>query len=192
MSPEALGLVFICVLSVALFIGFPVAFTLIILSIVFGYIGFGWVVFDLMVYQYFSLMEDPIWAAVPLFLFMGLILEESGMMERIFKAFQLLLAPVRGSLYLAVAISAAIFAVATGIVGASVVLLGVMAAPTMNKCGYDVRLSAGIITAGGTLGILIPPSVMLVVMGPVVGVSVVDLVAAAISPGILLAGLFGG
>lgn len=80
MSPETLGLVFICVFSVALFIGFPVAFTLIILSIVFGYIGFGWVVFDLMVYQYFSLMEDPIWAAVPLFLFMWLILEESGMM----------------------------------------------------------------------------------------------------------------
>lgn len=192
MSPEMLGLVYICVLSLALFIGFPVAFTLIILSIVFGYIGFGWIVFDLMVYQYFSLMEDPIWAAVPLFLFMGLILEESGMMERLFRAFQLLLAPVRGSLYLAVAISAAIFAVATGIVGASVVLLGVMAAPTMNKCGYDVRMSAGIITAGGTLGILIPPSVMLVVMGPIVGVSVVDLFAAAIVPGLLLTGLFGG
>ena len=114
------------------------------------------------------------------------------MMERLFKAFQLLLAPVRGSLYLAVAMSAAIFAVATGIVGASVVLLGVMAAPTMNKCGYDVRMSSGIITAGGTLGILIPPSVMLVVMGPIVGVSVVDLFAAAIIPGVILAGLFGG
>jgi tripartite ATP-independent transporter DctM subunit len=144
------------------------------------------------VFQYFSLMEDPIWAAVPLFLFMGLILEEAGLMARLFKAFQLLLAPVRGSLYLAVALTAAIFATATGIVGASVVLLGVMAAPTMMKCGYDVRMSSGIITAGGTLGILIPPSVMLVVMGPVVGVSVVDLFAAAILPGLLLALLFGG
>ena len=183
MSPEMLGLVFVCVLSVALFAGFPIAFTLIIMSLVFGYIGFGIRVFDLMVYQYFSLMEDPLWAAVPLFLFMGLLLEEAGLMERLFKAFQLLLAPVRGSLYLAVALTAAIFATATGIVGASVVLLGVMAAPTMNKCKYDVRMSAGIITAGGTLGILIPPSVMLVVMGPVVGVSVVDLFAAAILPG---------
>jgi tripartite ATP-independent transporter DctM subunit len=192
MSPEMLGLVFVCVLSVALFAGFPIAFTLIIMSLVFGYIGFGIRVFDLMVYQYFSLMEDPLWAAVPLFLFMGLLLEEAGLMERLFKAFQLLLAPVRGSLYLAVALTAAIFATATGIVGASVVLLGVMAAPTMNKCKYDVRMSAGIITAGGTLGILIPPSVMLVVMGPVVGVSVVDLFAAAILPGLLLAGLFGG
>jgi tripartite ATP-independent transporter DctM subunit len=192
MSSEMLGLVFICVLSLALFVGFPVAFTLIVLSLLFGYIGFGFRVFDLMVFQYFSIMEDPIWAAVPLFLFMGLILEGSGMMERLFRAFQLLLGPVRGSLYLAVAISATIFATATGIVGAAVVLLGVMAAPTMNKCGYDVRMSSGIITAGGTLGILIPPSVMLVVMGPVVGVSVVDLFAAAIVPGLLLAGLFGG
>jgi len=162
------------------------------MSLVFGYIGFGFRVFDLMVFQYFSLMEDPIWAAVPLFLFMGLILEEAGLMERLFRAFQLLLAPVRGSLYLAVAVTAAIFATATGIVGASVVLLGVMAAPTMMKCGYDVRMSSGIITAGGTLGILIPPSVMLVVMGPIVGVSVVDLFAAAILPGLLLAVLFGG
>jgi len=192
MSPETLGLVFICVLSVVLFAGFPIAFTLIIMSLVFGYIGFGFRVFDLMVFQYFSLMEDPIWAAVPLFLFMGLILEEAGLMERLFRAFQLLLAPVRGSLYLAVAVTAAIFATATGIVGASVVLLGVMAAPTMMKCGYDVRMSSGIITAGGTLGILIPPSVMLVVMGPIVGVSVVDLFAAAILPGLLLAVLFGG
>ena len=192
MSPEMLGLVFICVLSAALFAGFPIAFTLIIMSLVFGYLGFGIRVFDLMVYQYFSLMEDPLWAAVPLFLFMGLLLEEAGLMQRLFRAFQLLLAPVRGSLYLAVASTAAIFATATGIVGASVVLLGVMAAPTMNKCGYDVRMSSGIITAGGTLGILIPPSVMLVVMGPVVGVSVVDLFAGAILPGLLLAGLFGG
>lgn len=192
MSPETLGLVFICILSVVLFAGFPIAFTLIIMSLVFGYIGFGFRVFDLMVFQYFSLMEDPIWAAVPLFLFMGLILEEAGLMERLFRAFQLLLAPVRGSLYLAVAFTAAIFATATGIVGASVVLLGVMAAPTMTKCGYDVRMSSGIITAGGTLGILIPPSVMLVVMGPIVGVSVVDLFAAAILPGVLLAVLFGG
>jgi len=192
MSPEMLGLVFICVLSAALFAGFPIAFTLIIMSLVFGYIGFGFRVFDLMVFQYFSLMEDPLWAAVPLFLFMGLLLEEAGLMQRLFRAFQMLLAPVRGSLYLAVASTAAIFATATGIVGASVVLLGVMAAPTMNKCGYDVRMSSGIITAGGTLGILIPPSVMLVVMGPVVGVSVVDLFAGAILPGLLLAVLFGG
>jgi tripartite ATP-independent transporter DctM subunit len=111
-------------------------------------------------------------------------------MDRLFRAFQLMLAPVRGSLYLAVMFTATIFAAATGIVGASVTLLGLMASPAMKRSGYDVRLSAGIITAGGTLGILIPPSVMLVVMGPVVGVSVVDLFAAAILPGLLLSSLF--
>jgi tripartite ATP-independent transporter DctM subunit len=121
---------------------------------------------------------------------MGLLLEQAGLMDRLFRAFQLMLAPVRGSLYLAVTFTATIFAAATGIVGASVTLLGLMASPSMKRSGYDVRLSAGVITAGGTLGILIPPSVMLVVMGPVVGVSVVDLFAAAIMPGLLLASLF--
>jgi tripartite ATP-independent transporter DctM subunit len=123
---------------------------------------------------------------------MGYLLEQSGLMERLFRGVQLLLARVRGSLYLAVLATATIFAAATGIVGSSVTLLGVMAAPSMKRSGYDVRLSAGAITAGGTLGILIPPSVMLIVMGPVVGVPTTDLFAAAVIPGLLLAGLYTG
>jgi tripartite ATP-independent transporter DctM subunit len=121
---------------------------------------------------------------------MGFITEQAGLMERLFTAFRLLLAPVRGALYLVVILTSAVFAMATGIVGAAVTVLGIMASPIMIKAGYDAKLSAGTITAGGTLGILIPPSVMLVVMGPVLGVSVADLYAAAFGPGFLLAGLY--
>jgi len=135
-------------------------------------------------------MRDPTLASVPFFLFMGYLLEQSGLMERLFRGIQLALAGVRGSLYLAVLATATIFAAATGIVGSSVTLLGVMAAPAMKRSGYDIRLSAGAITAGGTLGILIPPSVMLIVMGPVVGVPATDLFAAAVIPGLLLSGLY--
>ena len=190
MSPEILGLVLLVTLFAAIFVGFPIAFTLIFLALAFGYVELGYLVFPLMVYQFFNIMQDQIVAAVPLFVFMGVLLEKADLMDRLFRAFQLMLASVRGSLYLAVTFTATIFAAATGIVGASVTLLGVMASPTMMRSRYDVRLSAGTIAAGGTLGILIPPSVMLVVMGPVVGVSVVDLFAAAIVPGLLLAGLF--
>jgi len=190
MSPEILGLLGLASLFIFICIGFPIAFTLIFLSLVIGYIGIGKVVFDLMTLQFFGVMTDTVLAAVPFFLFMGYILENSGLMNRLFKAFQYLLARLNGSLYLAVTSTATVFAAATGIVGSSVTLLGVMAAPTMRESKYDVRLSAGCITAGGTLGILIPPSIMLVVMGPVVGVPVTDLFAAAILPGILLATLY--
>ena len=137
-----------------------------------------------MTLQFFSVMRDPTLASVPFFLFMGYLLEQSGLMERLFRGVQLVLAAVRGSLYLAVLVTATIFAAATGIVGSSVTLLGVMAAPAMKRSGYDMRMSAGAITAGGTLGILIPPSVMLIVMGPVVGVPATDLFAAAVIPGL--------
>jgi len=157
-----------------------------------GYIGIGPVVFNLMTLQVYTIMNEQVLAAVPFFLFMGYILESSGLMERLFKAFQLMLARLSGSLYIAVTATATIFAAATGIVGSSVTLLGVMAGPTMRRSKYDVKLSAGCITAGGTLGILIPPSIMLVVMGPVVGVPVTDLFAAAIFPGLVLAGLYCG
>ena len=190
MSPEILGLLGLASLFIFICIGFPIAFTLIFLSLVIGYIGIGKVVFDLMTLQFFGVMTDTVLAAVPFFLFMGYILESSGLMNRLFKAFQYLLARLNGSLYLAVTSTATVFAAATGIVGSSVTLLGVMAAPTMRESKYNVRLSAGCITAGGTLGILIPPSIMLVVMGPVVGVPVTDLFAAAILPGILLATLY--
>jgi tripartite ATP-independent transporter DctM subunit len=190
MSPEILGLVGLACLFGLICIGFPISFTLIFLSLVIGYIGIGKVVFYLMTLQFYSVMTDTVLSAVPFFLFMGYILESSGLMDRLFKAFQFMLARLDGSLYIAVTSTATIFAAATGIVGSSITLLGVMAAPTMRESKYNVRLSAGCISAGGTLGILIPPSIMLVVMGPVVGVPVTDLFAAAIFPGILLASIY--
>jgi tripartite ATP-independent transporter DctM subunit len=190
MTPEILGLVLIGVMLFAIFVGFPISFTLIFLGMVFGYLGFGPLVFYLMTFQFYSVMMEQTLAAVPLFVFMGIMMEKAGLMERLFEAVQLMLSRVRGSLYLAVLFVSTIFAAATGIVGASVTILGIMAAKTMNRSGYDVRLAAGTITAGGTLGILIPPSIMLVVMGPVLEVPVTDLFAAAIVPGIMLAVLY--
>jgi tripartite ATP-independent transporter DctM subunit len=160
------------------------------LGLVFGYWGFGQLVFYLLTLQFYSTMMEQTLAAVPLFVFMGIMMEQSNLMEELFDAVQKILARVRGSLYLAVMFVATIFAAATGIVGASVTILGIMAGKPMIRSGYDVKLSAGLITAGGTLGILIPPSVMLVVMGPVVGVSIIKLFAAAIIPGLILAGLY--
>jgi len=190
MEPEWIGILSIVVLFTAIFIGFPIAFTLIGLALGVGWFALGPAALYLMTLQVFSVMKEISLASVPFFLFMGYLLEQSGLMERLFRAVQLMLAPVRGSLYLAVLLTATIFAASTGIVGSSVTLLGVMAAPSMKRSGYDVRLSAGVITAGGTLGILIPPSVMLIVMGPVVGVPTTDLFAAAVFPGLMLAGLY--
>jgi tripartite ATP-independent transporter DctM subunit len=189
-SPEAIGGWMLVALLVTIFAGFPIAFTLIILGIIFGYLGFGDTVFHLMVFQFFQVMREQTLASVPLFVFMGLLLEQAGLMERLFKAVQLGLARLHGSLYLAVMFCATIFAAATGIVGASVTLLGIMGARAMDRAHYDVRLSAGVITAGGTLGILIPPSVMLIVMGPVIGVPVTDLFAGAIIPGLTLSAIY--
>jgi tripartite ATP-independent transporter DctM subunit len=185
-----LGLVMLIVMIGAIFIGFPISFTLLFLALTFGYFGMGHTVFDLAYFQTIGMMKEELLAAVPLFIFMGFLTEQAGLMERLFSAFRMLLAPVRGALFLVVILTAAVFAMATGIVGAAVTVLGIMAAPIMVKTGYDPALSAGTITAGGTLGILIPPSVMLIVMGPVLGVSVADLYAAAFGPGFLLAGLY--
>jgi tripartite ATP-independent transporter DctM subunit len=191
MTSEAfIGLVMLLVLLGAIFIGVPISFTLLFLALIFGYFGMGGTVFDLAYFQIIGLMKEELLAAVPLFVFMGFITEQAGLMERLFTAFRLLLAPVRGALYLVVILTSTVFAMATGIVGAAVTVLGIMASPIMIKSGYDGKLSSGTITAGGTLGILIPPSVMLVVMGPVLGVSVADLYAAAFGPGFLLAGLY--
>jgi tripartite ATP-independent transporter DctM subunit len=189
-SPELTGFVLLGVFFVAIFIGFPVAFTLIVLSLAFGYFTLGDMVSYLAVFQTIGLMKEEVLAAVPLFIFMGYLLEEGGLMERLFRAFQLLLAPVPGSLYVGVLLTATIFGIASGTVGATVAVVGIMAVPTMIRAGYDARLSAGSITAGGSLGILIPPSVMLVVMGPVMGVPVASLYAAAFGPGFLLSALF--
>ncbi|PPR51006.1 MAG: Sialic acid TRAP transporter permease protein SiaT [Alphaproteobacteria bacterium MarineAlpha5_Bin5] len=191
-SPEILGIFLIAVMLFSIFIGFPISFTLIFLGFVFGYLGFGKLVFYLMTLQFSMVMTEQTLAAVPLFVFMGIMMEQAGLMERLFASVQMMLSRVRGSLFYAVLFVSIIFAAATGIVGASVTILGIMAAKSMNRSGYDVRLAAGTITAGGTLGILIPPSIMLVVMGPIMEIPVTDLFAAAIIPGIMLAVLYAG
>jgi len=188
MSPEMLGFVMIAVMLLAIFVGFPISFTLIFLGFVFGIFGFGAkLAFYLMTFQFSNVMQEQTLVAVPLFVLMGILMEQAGLMERLFNAVQLMLSRTKGALYIAVLFVSTIFAAATGIVGASVTIMGIMAAKTMNRSGYNVRLSAGTITAGGTLGILIPPSIMLVVMGPILEVPVNELFAAAIIPGIMLA-----
>jgi TRAP-type mannitol/chloroaromatic compound transport system permease large subunit len=188
---EALGLIMLLGMVGVIFVGFPISFTLLFLALVFGGVGLGWEqTFNLAYLQIWGTMKDEIFPAVPLFIFMGFMTEQAGLMERLFGALRSLLASLRGSLYLAVILTATIFAMATGIVGAAVTVLGIMAAPMMIKTGYDARLSAGAIAAGGTLGILVPPSIMLVVMGPVMGVPVNLLYSAAFGPGFLLAGCY--
>lgn len=188
---EVIGLIMIAVMLFSIFVGFPISFTLIFLAFVFGAWGFkAKMAFYLQTFQFNSTMMDEQLVAVPLFVFMGILMEKAGLMERLFTAIQLMFSRTRGALFVAVLFVSMIFAAATGIVGASVTILGIMAARTMNKSGYDVRLAAGTITAGGTLGILIPPSIMLVVMGPVLEVPVTELFQAAIIPGIMLAVLY--
>ena len=188
---EILGLAMMLAMISIIFIGFPIAFTLLFIALVFGSIGLGTnQTFSLAYLQIWGTMKDDILPAVPLFIFMGFMTEQAGLMERLFIAMRNLLAPLRGSLYLAVILTATIFAMATGIVGAAVTVLGIMAGPVMMRAGYDPKLSAGAIAAGGTLGILIPPSVMLVVMGPVLGVPVNILYSATMGPGLLLASLY--
>ena len=192
-QPEVIGIFMIAVMLFAIFVGFPISFTLIFLGFVFGAWGFGAkLVFYLQTFQFNSVMLEQTLAAVPLFVFMGILMEQAGLMERLFQSVQLMLSRTRGALYMAVLFVSTIFAAATGIVGASVTILGIMASKTMDRAGYDTRLAAGTITAGGTLGILIPPSIMLVVMGPVLEVPVTDLFAAAIIPGIMLAVIYAG
>ncbi len=188
---EAIGVIMIAVMLFAIFVGFPISFTLIFLGFVFGAWGFSSkMTFYLQTLQFNATMLDEQLVAVPLFVFMGILMEKAGLMERLFTSIQLMFSRTRGALFVAVLFVSMIFAAATGIVGASVTILGIMAARTMNKSGYDVRLAAGTITAGGTLGILIPPSIMLVVMGPVLEVPVTELFQAAIIPGIMLAFLY--
>ncbi|HEY6382281.1 MAG TPA: TRAP transporter large permease subunit [Pseudolabrys sp.] len=142
MSEEWIGILSLVILFGAIFIGFPIAFTLIAIALGVGYAALGPIALHLMTIQFFAVMKETSLASVPFFLFMGFLLEQSGLMERLFRGIQQLLAGVRGSLYLAVLITATIFAAATGIVGSSVTLLGVMAAPSMTRSKYDVRLSA--------------------------------------------------
>lgn len=190
-SKEIIGLLMLGAMLFVIFIGFPISFTLIFLAFTFGAWGSGSkLTFFLQTLQTNGTMLDDQLVAVPLFILMGIVMEQAGLMERLFNAVQMMMSKTRGALYIAVLFVSTIFAAATGIVGASVTILGIMAAKTMNKSGYNVRMAAGTITAGGTLGILIPPSIMLIVMGPVLEIPVTDLFRAAIIPGVLLASLY--
>jgi tripartite ATP-independent transporter DctM subunit len=187
---ELLGATMLLVMLGAIFIGLPISFTLLFLALGFGYLGMETRVFNLAYLQTIGLMKQDEFVAVPLFILMGYVCDQAGLMERLFRAFRDLFAPVRGALYVVVIFTATLFGIAAGTVGATVALLGIMAGPMMIKAGYDERMSAGSIAAGGTLGILIPPSVMLVVMAPVLDISIIDLYAAAFGPGFLLSGMY--
>ena len=138
----ALGLVMLVAMISVIFVGFPISFTLIIIALGFGWVGLGDSVFDLAYLQTLGMMKSEELVAIPLFIFMGFLTEQAGLMERLFRAFRDLLAPVRGSLYLGVILTATVFAMATGIVGAAVTVLGIMAAPIMIKAGYDARMAS--------------------------------------------------
>lgn len=195
-----IGLLMLSLVVVAIMLGFPTAFTLMGMGMLFAYFAYhsggqtaGGAMsqtLDLMVQRAFSVMGSDVLISIPLFVFMGYLVERANLIEKLFKSLHLALARVPGSLAVATLVTCAVFATATGIVGAVVTLMGLLALPQMLRAGYDVRVSAGSITAGGCLGILIPPSVLLIVYGATAGVSVVQLYAGAFFPGLMLAGLY--
>ncbi|MFM8557520.1 MAG: TRAP transporter large permease subunit [Betaproteobacteria bacterium] len=188
-----LGLAMLALVVVAIMLGFPTAFTLMGMGMLFTWFAYDRDItktLDLMVQSAFKVMSNDVLISIPLFVFMGYLVERANLIEKLFRSLHLSLARVPGSLAVAPLFTCAVFATATGIVGAVVTLMGLLAFPQMLKAGYDVRLSAGAITAGGCLGILIPPSVMLIVYGATAGVSVVQLYAGAFFPGLMLAGLY--
>jgi tripartite ATP-independent transporter DctM subunit len=181
-------------------LGFPIAFTLIAMGLGFGYYAyatpdqwehiFGNRIFDLFVQNTFSVMSNDVLVAVPLFLFMGYVVERANIVDRLFFSIQIATRHVPGSMAVAALATCAVFATATGIVGAVVTLMGMLALPAMLKAGYEKKLASGVICAGGTLGILIPPSIMLIVYAAIAQVSPVRLYAAALFPGIMLASMY--
>ena len=188
-----LGLMMLALVVVAIMLGFPTAFTLMGMGMIFTWLAYerdATKTLDLMVQSAFKVMSNDVLISIPLFVFMGYLVERANLIEKLFKSLHLSMARVPGSLAVATLFTCAVFATATGIVGAVVTLMGLLALPQMLRGGYDVRVSAGAITAGGCLGILIPPSVMLIVYGATAGVSVVQLYAGAFFPGLMLAGLY--
>lgn len=202
MTNGHLGLLMLSLVVVTIMLGFPTAFTLMGMGMIFAFMAFHNQgegdaqaikrTLDLMVQRTFSVMTNDVLVSIPLFVFMGYLVERANLIEKLFKSLHLSLARVPGALAVATLVTCAIFATATGIVGAVVTLMGLLALPAMLKSGYNVKLSAGVITAGGCLGILIPPSVMLIVYGATAGVSVVKLYAGAFFPGLMLASLYIG
>ena len=198
MSDPSLGLTMLGLIVVAIMMGFPTAFTLMGLGMIFGYIAF-WIpgahwydnrAFDLIVQRAYGVMTNDALLSIPLFVFMGYIMERAALVDKMFHSVQLAFRRVPASLAVTTMLVSAFWGIASGIVGAVVVLMGVIAMGPMLKAGYDVRLASGTITAGGTLGILIPPSVMLIVYAAVAGQSIVKLYAAAMLPGFFLTGLY--
>jgi TRAP-type mannitol/chloroaromatic compound transport system permease large subunit len=188
-----LGLMMLALVVVAIMLGFPTAFTLMGMGMLFTWFAYDLDVaktLTLMVQSAYKVMGNDVLISIPLFVFMGYLVERANLIEKLFKSLHLSLARVPGALAVATLFTCAVFATATGIVGAVVTLMGLLAFPQMLRSGYDVRMSAGAITAGGCLGILIPPSVMLIVYGATAGVSVVQLYAGAFFPGLMLAGLY--
>ncbi len=200
MTNGHLGLLMLGLIVVAIMMGFPTAFTLMGMGMLFAWLAFRsqnpnlavQQTLDLMVQRAYSVMSNDVLISIPLFVFMGYLVERANLIEKLFKSLHLAMARVPGSLAVATVVTCAIFATATGIVGAVVTLMGLLAMPAMLKAGYNTRLAAGAITAGGCLGILIPPSVLLIVYGATAGVSVVKLYAGAFFPGIMLAALYVG
>jgi tripartite ATP-independent transporter DctM subunit len=198
MSDPVIALVMLGLFILVIFLGFPIAFTLMAMGIGFGMFAY-WDpsaavlenrIFYLFVQNTFSVMNNDVLISIPLFLFMGYIIERANILDRLFLSLQVGLRFLPGSMAVAALVTCALFATATGIVGAVVTLMGLIALPAMLKAGYDQKLSSGVIAAGGTLGILIPPSILLIVYAATASVSVVKLYAAALIPGFLLAGLY--
>ena len=200
MSDPAIALMMLGLFIFVILLGFPIAFTLMGMAVGFGFYAYyqaGQEFFDsrifyLLTQNTWSIMSNDVLVAVPLFLFMGYVVERSNILDRLFYSLQVAFRHVPGAMAVAALVTCALFATATGIVGAVVTLMGLLAFPAMLKAGYDQRLSAGVICAGGTLGILIPPSIMLIVYSATASISVVRLYAAALIPGALLAGLYIG
>jgi tripartite ATP-independent transporter DctM subunit len=189
-EPDILGVVMLALFVVFILLGFPIAFTLMAMGVGFGWLALGDAIFSLLVQRAYAVMANDVLISVPLFVFMGYVIERANILDRLFHSIQLAAGGLPASLAVATLVTCALFATATGIVGAVVTLMGLLAYPAMLRHGYDPKLSAGVVCAGGCLGILIPPSVMLILYGATAGVSVVKLYAGAFLPGLMLAGLY--
>lgn len=188
--PEYMSLVLFGVVFAALLIGFPVAFTLGGVSLIFGYFAFGLNFFQLLPLRIWGTMTNYVLIAVPLFVYMGLMLEKSGLAEELLETMAMLFGKLRGGLAISVIVVGAVLAASTGIVGATVVTMGLLSLPTMVKRGYSPELSTGTICAAGTLGQIIPPSIVLVLLGSVMNISIGDMFVGAVIPGMLLVVLY--
>ena len=190
MTDPQIAIMMLGLFVILILLGFPIAFTLIAMGVAFGYYAVGDTIFPLLVQRTYGVMSNDVLIAVPLFLFMGYVVERANILDRLFRSLQIAAGNLPASLAVASLITCTLFATATGIVGAVVTLMGLLAFPAMLKAGYDTKLASGVICAGGCLGILIPPSIMLILYGAMAGESVVRLYAAALFPGLLLAGLY--